>query len=375
MKDINCAAIITQKRREKGVTQEELAAYLGVTKASISKWETGVSYPDIAFLPMLASYFDISIDTLMDYTPQMTEGDISKIYQRLASDFTKKSFEEVIAESEGIIKKYYSCYILLTRMAVLYLNHAGMAGSAERTEEIIKDAIRLCERVRLNSKDHSMVVSTTNIEAMCYLTLGDGATVLELLGEALIVPTPDVTLISQAYKLLGNEEKSQEALQADLFQNLMTLFQSMMVNLQNNLSNFEKAEPIYLRAEIIADTFNMKHLNVNNVAMMYFLGAQMYQLCALPEKAIGLLSKFADVCINDFFPIALKTDSFFDKLETFLAENADLAPRNEAAVVNDMVKYFSDPMFESLSENVEFKIIVKKMSDFASHMKAIEIRG
>jgi transcriptional regulator with XRE-family HTH domain len=65
MKEINLASVIVAKRREKGITQDELAAYIGVSKASVSKWETGQSYPDITFLPQLAAYFNISIDELM----------------------------------------------------------------------------------------------------------------------------------------------------------------------------------------------------------------------------------------------------------------------------------------------------------------------
>lgn len=41
MKEINIARKLMEKRREKGVTQEELARYIGVSKASVSKWETG----------------------------------------------------------------------------------------------------------------------------------------------------------------------------------------------------------------------------------------------------------------------------------------------------------------------------------------------
>ena len=43
MKEINIAKMITTKRKEKKITQDELAKYLGVSKAAISKWETGVS--------------------------------------------------------------------------------------------------------------------------------------------------------------------------------------------------------------------------------------------------------------------------------------------------------------------------------------------
>lgn len=51
MKEINIAKTLVVKRKEKGITQEELAKYIGVSKASISKWGTGQSYPDITFLP------------------------------------------------------------------------------------------------------------------------------------------------------------------------------------------------------------------------------------------------------------------------------------------------------------------------------------
>ena len=48
--------IILQKRKEKNITQKELAEYMKVTKASVSKWETGQSYPDILLLPKLATF-------------------------------------------------------------------------------------------------------------------------------------------------------------------------------------------------------------------------------------------------------------------------------------------------------------------------------
>jgi len=368
MKNINCATVIIEKRREKGVTQEELADYLGVTKASVSKWETGVSYPDITLLPILASYFDISIDCLMDYSPQMPDEDVNKLYNRLAADFASKPFEEVISECEGIIKKYYSCYTLMNKMAMLYLTHAPLADSAERSGQILKDAIRLCERIRTNSKGSYLFWGgTINIQAICHLRLNEGEKVLDLLGESLLNASPDRTLVAQAYKLLGNSEKSEEALQADLYQKLMDIFQAMMVALENNLGDLTRAEPIYLKAEAIATTFNMKHLNANNVGILYLFGAQMYQLGNMPQKAIELLGKFADVCITDFFPFAIRADNFFDKLENFITENIVPAPRSEEAVKRDIIQYFNNPIFESLRDNPDFKSIVERISDFVAN--------
>jgi transcriptional regulator with XRE-family HTH domain len=76
MKEINIAKVLVKKRKEKGITQDELSNYIGVSKASVSKWETGQSYPDVTFLPQLAAYFNISIDELMDYKPQMAKEEV-----------------------------------------------------------------------------------------------------------------------------------------------------------------------------------------------------------------------------------------------------------------------------------------------------------
>ncbi|MBQ8409305.1 MAG: helix-turn-helix domain-containing protein [Clostridia bacterium] len=56
-------------RKAKGITQEELAVAIGVTNQSVSKWESGQCCPDIQLLPVLATFFDVSIDELMGYEP------------------------------------------------------------------------------------------------------------------------------------------------------------------------------------------------------------------------------------------------------------------------------------------------------------------
>ena len=52
-------------RMMKGLTQEDVAEYLGITAQSVSKWERGESCPDITFLPALATIFETSVDLLL----------------------------------------------------------------------------------------------------------------------------------------------------------------------------------------------------------------------------------------------------------------------------------------------------------------------
>lgn len=49
-------------RRERGITQEQLAESIGISFQAVSKWENDISLPDITLVPALASYFNISIE-------------------------------------------------------------------------------------------------------------------------------------------------------------------------------------------------------------------------------------------------------------------------------------------------------------------------
>ena len=66
--------IISELRKAKGVTQDELARYVGVSAQAVSKWENG-GVPDTELLPKIANYFDVSIDKL--FGREHLKGDIS----------------------------------------------------------------------------------------------------------------------------------------------------------------------------------------------------------------------------------------------------------------------------------------------------------
>ena len=52
-------------RKDKKLTQEQVAEVLGVSPQAISRWENSLSYPDITQLPNIASYFETSVDELL----------------------------------------------------------------------------------------------------------------------------------------------------------------------------------------------------------------------------------------------------------------------------------------------------------------------
>jgi 2-polyprenyl-3-methyl-5-hydroxy-6-metoxy-1,4-benzoquinol methylase/DNA-binding XRE family transcriptional regulator len=64
---------ISVLRKKKGITQQELADVLGVSFQTISKWENGVTMPDISILPELVAYFDVTTDELLGLKPLKDE--------------------------------------------------------------------------------------------------------------------------------------------------------------------------------------------------------------------------------------------------------------------------------------------------------------
>ena len=77
MKKQTLGLMISSLRKEKGMTQLELAEKMGVTDKAVSKWERDLSYPDINSIPKLAEIFGVSVDELMQVKTE-TKENISK---------------------------------------------------------------------------------------------------------------------------------------------------------------------------------------------------------------------------------------------------------------------------------------------------------
>ena len=121
---------ILQKRKERGITQEELAEFMMVTKASVSKWETGQSYPDILLLPKLATFFNISVDELIGYDPDLSLTQIRKFYTELENRVLDAGMDSILEDIKIKIKQYYYCFELLYYMASVSYTHLTLPTKA-----------------------------------------------------------------------------------------------------------------------------------------------------------------------------------------------------------------------------------------------------
>ncbi|MFD3445729.1 helix-turn-helix domain-containing protein [Microbacteriaceae bacterium 4G12] len=362
MREINVGKMITTKRKEKGITQNQLAEYIGVTKASVSKWETAQSYPDITLLPQLASYFNISIDELIGYLPQMTKEDIKKTYHRLASDFSNKPFDEVLAECHEIIKKYFACFPLLLQMAKLFLNHYMLVKEKEKQEELVQEIIDLCIRIKKESEDVWLAKQANSMEAVCHIILNQPLDALELLDETIKPPINDEFLLSQVYQMTGNSEKAKSVLQVSLYHHLFSLHgisHSYLMLIADQPEKFEQALERFLE---ISKVFEIEKLNPNLSCLTYLAAAQGYALQNNLEKSLNMLGKYAYICTTSLLPYKLKGDTFFDSIEEWLKENDNEAPRDEKTIKESILQsVVENPIFSLLHDERKYHSIVDQL--------------
>jgi len=101
---------IRRLRREKGLTQEALAARLNVSFQTISKWERDESWPDLSMLPVLAGFFDVRTDDLLGLDQAENERRIQEILDYLRTD--GHSWKEGLKAARAALKEFPNEYRL-----------------------------------------------------------------------------------------------------------------------------------------------------------------------------------------------------------------------------------------------------------------------
>lgn len=362
---IAIGANICRHRKESHLTQDDLARHLGVTKASVSKWETGQSYPDVELLPRIAAFFDVTVDALMGYEPQMSREGIRRECARLREAFATMPFEEAHAQCEKLARDYYSCYPLLAQIAVLYLNHLDLADGTKQGE-LAREAVGLCHRVRRNSSSSADIRLAEAIEASLELATGDPQAAIDALGG-----TPDVDLgvdmlLASAHSALGQADEADKILQGALFQGLVLSLNRLAQMAMLYSGNPARIDIACRRAQAIIDAFDMESVYAN-AAAIHLSFAMAYMKCGHADRALECLDGYERAVRALSFPIELHGDDFFDKTQSWLEDINDIgtsAPRDDALVKKSLVESVAaNPAFEPLSDDPHFRRIIENLRE------------
>lgn len=135
-------------RQNAGVTQDRLAEYLGITSQAVSRWESGTCYPDLEFLPGIASYFHTTVDALLgcDRTEQ-EQNDAILAMSALLSAGTREDAVQFAHEKLALYPGNHALAVMLASAMLLY-------GSTEpHAAERYREGESLCRRVLRDNQD------------------------------------------------------------------------------------------------------------------------------------------------------------------------------------------------------------------------------
>ena len=144
---------IKRLRKEKEMTQETLADFLGVSFQTISKWERGETYPDITMLPVIASFFDVSIDDLLGVNKAREEDRINE-YLNLYEEMKLKDLTLTYNKFQKAVREFPNDFRILIRyMELLYEVKGFVQGEYK---DISKEVTSIYEKIQNHCTDDNI---------------------------------------------------------------------------------------------------------------------------------------------------------------------------------------------------------------------------
>lgn len=146
--------VIRKYRKEKNLTQEEMARALGVTAPAVNKWENSNSLPDVMLLAPIARLLDITLDTLLSFQEALTEDEINSLIYELDDSLKKEPYEEVFQWAKKKREQFPNCEKLFLNMAVV-LDAWRLVNKVPNAEKYT-DEIICCYIRALDSKEEEI---------------------------------------------------------------------------------------------------------------------------------------------------------------------------------------------------------------------------
>ncbi len=141
-------------RKKHDVTQDKLAEHLGVTPQAVSRWESGVCYPDMNALPAIADYFSVSMDELLCYNNARTEAKVRTYIESaehlLDLDRVTDALE-LLRRAMADVPSDHSLRLETAGVLSVYADLLSESGKGARAEAAVKaalsEAVSLCRHI------------------------------------------------------------------------------------------------------------------------------------------------------------------------------------------------------------------------------------
>ena len=127
--------VIRKYRKNKNLTQEEVAKRLGVTAPAVNKWENGYSLPDISLLSPIARLLNISLDTLLSHEKELSVVEANRLVEQANRKLKSEPIDKVFQWMKQCLMEYPNCNYLILWMARIFDGQRQMMGLADEEND------------------------------------------------------------------------------------------------------------------------------------------------------------------------------------------------------------------------------------------------
>ena len=352
-------------RKAHKLTQSDVADHIGVTKASVSKWETGQTMPDVALLPLIASFYNVTLDELMGYEPQLSREQIQEVYRQFSERFAAEPFDAVYPDIQIQIRQYFACCPFLFQMAVLLLNHCDPR-LGERISEVRAAIISLCLEVEQKSEDRNLCESAHTIRMMVSLQSGSYQEVIDELSDLTLPDRIDdqTSLLIMAHMAKGELPEAERAAQISIYKQLLLLVQHSMHLLTLSANDPARLEMTLTRMEALMQAYDLIHLHPNTAAAYYYQAAVTIAALLTSQKAaagftgervVSLLQNYRHAVMILFRDdLKIHGDEYFSCITEWFSESAlgEISVRSKKEVLATVLEAYDHPSLQFLGKEV-----------------------
>lgn len=168
MANISIGKNIRELRKKKGITQDALASVLSVSPQAVSKWESGLTYPDMEIIPVIAGYFEVSMDMLFDYDVREMKARIKKIIDD-AWEFFFDDTQKYIDIIKDALSEYPGNEELLTALLDAYVCTLRDKHDTTHLDEMIE----VSQKIISESTDFIKMCQAKDAQVSAYLARGE----------------------------------------------------------------------------------------------------------------------------------------------------------------------------------------------------------
>lgn len=250
-------AVIRTYRKQKNMTQEEMANRLGVTAPAVNKWENGNTMPDITLLAPIARLLEVSLEELLSFREELTREEIRALVQEADRRGAEQSYEALFSWVQEQIRQYPNCEELIYSLA-LNLDGQRMMRNIPESEKYDEFILGCYERV-LNSHEEGIRTAAADVLYGYYLRKEQYEKAQEYLA-CLSKQNPEWKRKQAViYEKTGDTEKArrtyEELLLAD-YQILDSVFNGLFI-IELQARNMEKARYYAEKRKMLAELFEM----------------------------------------------------------------------------------------------------------------------